>query len=94
MRSTRSTTATEKQPRARSEPWPVSSARSADPSMNRAEEFAAEADALEAHAHGLVMDDPKLWRKRMYQEEWQHTRGRRAGRERDNKPGDGNDRER
>lgn len=47
------------------------------PSAMRGPELAAEADALEAHVRSLDADDPRVWRKRLHNEEWHLNRGRR-----------------
>ena len=47
------------------------------PSATRGPELATEAEALEAHARSLDDDDPRLWRKRLHNEEFHAKRGRR-----------------
>ncbi len=51
--------------------------RSHAPMAARGPELAAEAEALEAHARTLDADDPRLWRKRLRNEEWHIEHGRR-----------------
>ena len=47
------------------------------PSATRGPELATEAEALEAHARSLDDDDPRLWRKRLHNEEFHLKRNRR-----------------
>jgi CelD/BcsL family acetyltransferase involved in cellulose biosynthesis len=63
--------------------------RSHAPMAARGPELTAEAEALEAHAASLEADDPRLWRKRLRNEEWHIEHGRRRPPTERDRPGDG-----